>query len=81
MANTVKQPSYNPTNKLTAAVLGAAVVEIAQIALANLAPTWTTPALWNALTPVIILACGWFVPDRPNIMVVVEESKEEPENG
>ena len=77
MANTVTQGSNNPTNKLTAAVVGVAIVEVARTALANFAPGWSDPAMWTALSPVIVFACGWFVPDAPNIMVVVDDQKGE----
>lgn len=73
MSNTISQPSANPTNKLTAAVVGVAVVEVARVALANFAPGWSDPAMWTALSPVIVFLCGWFVPDAPNIVVKVEE--------
>lgn len=71
MANTISQPSANPTNKLTAAVVGIAVVEVARTALANFAPGWSDPAMWTALSPVIVFMCGWFIPDAPNIVVHV----------
>jgi len=75
MANTISQPSANPTNKLTAAVVGVAVVEVARTALANFAPGWSDPAMWTALSPIIVFMCGWFVPDAPNIVVHVEDNK------
>lgn len=75
MANTISQPSANPTNKLTAAVIGVAVVEVSRTALANFAPGWSDPAMWTALSPVIVFACGWFVPDNPNIVVHIEDGK------
>lgn len=73
MANTINQPSANPTNKLTAAVVGAAIVEVARTSLANFAPEWSEPAMWTALMPVIVFICGWFVPDAPNIVVVMKD--------
>jgi hypothetical protein len=75
MANTVHQPSANPTRKLSAAVIGIAIVEVARTALTNFAPEWSEPSMWTALSPVIVFACGWFVKDEPNISVTVEESK------
>jgi hypothetical protein len=63
---TVSQPTYNPTNKLTAAVIGVALVEVTRTALSNFAPGWSDPGMWSALSPVVVFACGWFVKDRPN---------------
>lgn len=64
---TVKQPTNNPTNKLTAAVVGVAVVEVIRVFLANTFPGWADPSMWAALTPIVVFACGWFVKDRPNV--------------
>lgn len=76
MAGTISQPSANPTRKLTAAVVGVAIVEVARTTLANLAPEWSEPAMWTALTPVIVFCCGWFISDAPNIVVVVEDNQQ-----
>jgi hypothetical protein len=65
--STVNQPSQNPTNKLTAAVAAAAFMEIAGLAVRNLAPEWYDPAAWGAMTPVIILVFGYYIKDRPNV--------------
>lgn len=62
----VNQPTANPTNKLTAAVVGVAIVEVIRTGLANFAPGWSDPAMWTALSPVIVFACGWFIKDAPN---------------
>lgn len=71
---TVVQPSLNPTNKLTAAVVGVAITEVARTLLANLAPGWSDPAMWTALSPIIVFACGWFVKDAPNVPVVTSDA-------
>jgi hypothetical protein len=63
---TVTQATPNPTNKLTAAVVGVAVVEVLRTLLTNYAPQWSDPALWTALSPLIVFACGWFIKDAPN---------------
>lgn len=65
---TVSQPTPNPTNKLTAAIIGSAVCELARVILANLAPGWAEPSLWVALSPIIIFLCGYFVKDAPNVV-------------
>jgi len=63
----VKQPSVNPTNKLTAAVIGAAACQVTRTVLANVAPGWADEAMWIALEPIIIFACGWFTKDEANV--------------
>lgn len=75
MANIVNQPSVNPTNKLSAAVVGAAVVEVARAVAAHFFPDFAQPELWTALSPVIVFACGWFVSDAPNVVVITQEQK------
>lgn len=72
---TIKQPDYNPTNKLTAATIGVALVEVSRVIAANLFPGWEDPVMWTALSPVFVFACGWFVEDRPTVLVV--EKKDE----
>lgn len=64
--NTVSQPTAMPTRKLTAAVVGAAIVEVTRVFLENTFPGWADPAMWVALSPLVIFACGWFVKDRAN---------------
>lgn len=75
MDNRVNQPSANPTRKLTAAVVAAAVVEVTRTALANFAPGWSDPAMWTALSPLILFLCGWFIKDDPNIVVVMNDAE------
>lgn len=65
----VKQPTINPTNKLTAVTVATAVTEVARILLTHFAPEFADPALWAALQPVIVFAVGWMVHDSPNIIV------------
>lgn len=69
---TISQPTINPTNKLTAATIGIAVVEVLRVALQNFAPEWSDPTMWTALSPVIVFACGWFIKDAPNVSVEVK---------
>lgn len=77
MSNMVTQPTINPTNKLTAATIAAALVSFSGLVVRNLAPTWYDEAVWASLTPLLIFVVGWFVPDQPNVVVVMEEQKEE----
>jgi len=69
---TVSQPTLNPTNKLTAAIVASALVELAHTAVDNLAPSWSNPALWTAMTPLVIGIVGYYVKDAPNLSVTVE---------
>ena len=68
---TVNQPTPNPTRKLSAAVIGAAMMAVAGLIVKNVAPDWYDPDVFAALTPIVIFALGYYVRDRPN--VVVEE--------
>lgn len=64
---TVNQPTRNPTRKLSAAVIGAAVMAVVGLAVKNLAPDWYDPTVIAALTPVVIFGLGYFVKDEPNV--------------
>lgn len=63
---TVDQPTANPTNKLTAAIVAGAVVAITRAAIAHFAPEFDDEAIWVAVTPLVILAAGYFIRDKPN---------------
>lgn len=67
MTKRARQSSSAPTRKLTAATLGAALIAAARVATENLAPDWSDAALWEALYPVVVFACGYIVKDNPNI--------------
>lgn len=68
MSDTVNQPSLNPTNKLTAATLAAAMMEVSRVIVMNYAPEWYSPELWSALTPIMVFAMGWLIKDKPNVV-------------
>ena len=65
--NTVTQPTPNPTNKLTAAVAATAFMSVLRVVVRNVAPDWYDEAMWDALSPVVVLAFGWFIRDAPNV--------------
>ena len=65
----IDQPRANPTRKLSAAVLGAAMMAVAGLIVKNAAPGWYDPEVFAALTPVVIFALGYYVRDRPNVAV------------
>lgn len=75
MTDLVTAPNANPTRKLTAAVVGVAIVEVIRTALANFAPGWSDPAMWTALSPVIVFACGWFIRDEATVVIVEQEAE------
>lgn len=66
MAKTVEQPTANPTRKLSAAVIGAAIMAVVSVSLRNLAPEWYDPSVLATMTPIVIFAIGYFVKDAPN---------------
>ena len=81
MANTINQPSVNPTRKLTAATVAVAVwgavFNICGLALKNLYPEWYDPEILisvnNAVSTAAAFIAGWLIKDNPNVVVVVEE--------
>lgn len=81
MADTINQPSINPTRKLTAATVAVAVwgatFNIAGLALKNLYPEWYDPetmlSVNSAVTTAAAFIAGWFVKDRPNVVIVESE--------
>lgn len=75
-SNRINQASKNPTRKLSAAVIGIAATEVTRTALTNWAPGWSDPAMWTALSPMIVFACGWFIKDDPNIVVITQDAEQ-----
>lgn len=63
---TVPQPTPNPTNKLTAAMVAAGAISLVGLALKNLAPGWYDPETMMNMTPLVIFAFGYVIKDRPN---------------
>lgn len=84
MANVVNQPSANPTNKLTASVVGASVWGTAMLlvglVLKNEAPGWYDPEVLASVTltgsTVASFVAGWFTPDRPNVVVITQDQSQ-----
>lgn len=64
---TVNQPTLRPTNKLTAATLGGALVSVVGLALKNLAPEWYDPDVILAVAPVATFILGYMVKDQRNV--------------
>lgn len=63
---TVSQPGLNPTNKLSAATVGAALVSVVGLLLKNLAPEWYDAEVLLTISPVVVFALGYVIKDRPN---------------
>ena len=67
---TVNQPTKNPSNKLTAAIIAAAVVAVGQ-SLADLFwPGIFDQKVWTAMFPIVIWAAGYVVKDEATTVVV-----------
>lgn len=64
---TVNQLSALPTNKLTAATLGAAALSVSGLIVRNLAPEWYDADVWLSMTPLVVFALGYIVKDKPNV--------------
>lgn len=61
---TINQPSATPTNKLTAATLGAAALAVLGLIVRNIWPQWYDASVWSALSPVAVFALGYVVKDQ-----------------
>lgn len=68
----IVQPSVNPTNKLSAATIAVALVELSRFLVQHFAPGFYDAALWSALTPVVVFVVGYFVKDEANVAVIVK---------
>lgn len=62
----IKQPTINPTRKLSAAVIVTAAMELARYLVQHFAPQYYDPGLWSAMAPVIVFVAGYFVKDEDN---------------
>ena len=63
----VKQPTLNPTRKLSAVVIATAVLEIARVTFSALYPGLFDAAYWAAMQPIAVFAVGYFVKDEANV--------------
>lgn len=67
---TVNQPTPNPTNKLTAAIIAAAAVAIGQSLLDLFYPGIFDAKFWGAMYPVAVWGAGFVVRDEATTVVV-----------
>lgn len=64
---TVKQKTSAPTNKLTTAVVVSAVWGWVGLTVANLAPDWHNPEVWQSSETMLIALIGYYLAkDAPN---------------
>lgn len=75
MAILVDQPTQNPSNKLSAAIIAGAIVAVSRALIAKYVPELDNDTVWIALTPIVIWGCGYFVRDRATTAIVVGEQK------
>lgn len=77
----VVQPSINPTNKLTAAVVATFIVAVVRMIVNNVWPGSVDESFWIATGPIAVFATGWFIKDAANVTVpvVVETPTESPD--
>lgn len=76
-ATLINQPSMNPTRKLTAAIAATAVMELAKVLTMHFAPTWYSPELWAAMSPLVVLLVGYFVKDEANVVTLATDEYRE----
>lgn len=69
MSNLVNQVSQNPTNKLSAAVIAAAVVSLSRAVTSHFWPEFADQSLWDALLPIAVYLAGYFVRDEATVVV------------
>ena len=69
MNDTIYQPSSQPTNKLTAATLAAALVPATGLILRNVFPDWYDPDVMIGMTPIMVYLFGYFIKDEPNVVL------------
>jgi len=74
MAQSVSQPSFNPTNKLSAATIATALVALAQAVVDKFWPEFSDPQIWAAVYPLAALGAGYFTYDKPNVEAVNVQS-------
>lgn len=72
MADLVNQNSVNPTNKLTAAMIGTLGWAITKAFVTNFFPEFNEPYLWEAALPVFVGLPGYFSRDTATTVVVQE---------
>lgn len=65
----VTQLAPNPTNKLTAAMVASFAVELLKLIISNVWPDWYNEALFVAMSPIAIIAVGYFIKDEANVSV------------
>lgn len=70
MADLINQGGVNPTRKLSAAVIAAAVVSLSRAISSHFWPEFSDQTLWDALLPIAVYIAGFVVKDEANVVVV-----------
>lgn len=76
-ATKVVQPTLNPTNKLSAATIAAAIMAVSGMVVKNLWPEWYSAEVWMTLMPIVGVLAGYFVKDNANVIVLTEDEYRE----
>lgn len=75
MDTVVNQPSSQPTNKLTAATLAAALIPAIGLIMRNLWPDWYDADVLMGTTPVLVYLLGYLIKDEPNIVATITDGE------
>lgn len=67
---TIDQGTQNPTNKLTAAIVAAAIVAVGQSLADVFWPGIFDQKVWTALFPIAVWGAGYFVKDEATVVMV-----------
>lgn len=70
MTKVIQSSPVNPSNKLGAATITIAIIELARFLAQHFAPSLYDPALWSAFTPIVMFAVGYYVKDEASVVVV-----------
>ena len=68
----VDQQTFNPTNKLTAAMIGTLGWAVTKAFVTNFFPEFDDQYLWEAALPVFVGLPGYFIRDQATTVVVQE---------
>lgn len=63
----VDQPTIAPTNKLTAAIIAVAFLEVSGLFMRNLFPEWYSTEVWAAIKPIVVWQFAFWFKDQANV--------------
>lgn len=73
MATKITQTTVNPTAKLNAATIAAAMVSVVGLVLRNVAEGWYDPDVMAAILPIAVFLAGYLVKDDANVVVKLDD--------